>query len=112
MIRGIGVDIEEIKRFEDSLSKKEFLRLVFTDKEIDYCKNKKEPQRSLAGKFCAKEAVIKASGKKMQMNEIEIHNDPGGAPQVYINGKPNNKIKCSISHAGEYAIAFVVMDGE
>ena len=109
MILGIGVDIESIKRFKESYKKNHFLDLVFSNTEIDYCNKKKEPYVSFAGKFCAKEAIIKAFDKKISMKNIEIINLESGKIEVLINGKNNNKIKCSISHTNDYAIAFVVI---
>jgi len=110
MILGTGVDIEEIKRFKDSWKDKNFLGLIFTDREIEYCNNKKEPYVSFAGKFCVKEAVIKALDKNINIKEIEVINSENGKPEVYISGKKNNKIHCSVSHSKEYAMAFVVLE--
>ncbi len=107
MISGIGVDIEEIKQFENK--SENFLNLIFTDKEIKYCKRKKEPYVSFAGKFCAKEAVIKALDKKISIKDIEVLNLKSGFPVIYVKGKKNNKIHCSISHSEKQAIAFVII---
>ncbi|MCK4521211.1 MAG: holo-ACP synthase [Nanoarchaeota archaeon] len=110
MISGIGVDIENIKRFEKACENKNFLNLIFTDKEIIYCKNKKKPYMSFAGKFCAKESIIKAYDKKIILKNIEIINLESGKSEVRINGKINNRVKCSISHTNDYAVAFVVIE--
>lgn len=110
MVSGIGVDIESIKNFKKSYKDKNFLNLIFTKKEIKYCQSKKEPYRSLTGKFCAKEAVIKAYNKKIPIKDIEIINLKSGKLKVKIKGKTNKKIKCSISHKNNYAIAFVVIE--
>src|SRR3989344_2100696 len=109
MISGIGVDIESIKNFKKSYKDKHFLNLIFTKEEIRYCQSKKEPYISFAGKFCAKEAVIKAYDKKISIKNIEIINLKSGKIRVKINGKINNKIKCSISHKKDYAIAFATI---
>ena len=110
MIIGIGADIEEIKRFKDNYRKKHFLDLLFSQKEKEYCKNKKEPYISLAGKFCAKEAVIKAYKKEISIKHIEILNSKSGKVEVFINGKIDKNIHCTISHTKKYAIAFVVIE--
>ena len=110
MITGVGVDIELTKRFKNKIANKRFLELVFTERERDYCNRKQDSYLSYAGKFCAKESVIKALGKKIPFCSIEIINDIRGQPQVYIKRKKNDKIKCSISHAGEYAIAYVIIN--
>lgn len=106
MIEGVGVDIESTKKFENI--SKEFLNMVFTLREIKNCRKKKEPGICFAGKFCAKEAVIKAFNKKIFIKDIEIINEKEGMPKVYINHKHKKNIHCSISHTKEYAIAYVI----
>ncbi len=110
MPAGIGTDIELLKRFKKRGMNKRFLESVFTKRERDYCDRKKNSHISYAGKFCAKESVIKALGKRMDFKEIEIINNPNGRPEVYIKGKLNRSIKCSISHSGEYAIACALIN--
>ncbi|VVB83553.1 4'-phosphopantetheinyl transferase superfamily protein [uncultured archaeon] len=110
MISGIGADIELITRFKKKFANKRFFELIFTERERDYCEKKKEPIISYAGKFCAKESVIKAFGKKIFFKEIEIINNQKGIPEVYIKGKLNKSIHCSIAHSGEYAVAYVIID--
>ena len=110
MILGIGVDIESIKNLRISYKDRNFLRLIFTNEEIKYCQSKKEPYISFAGRFCAKEAVIKAYNKKIPIRNIEITNLRSGKIMVKVNGKINNKIKCSISHKEDYAIAFATIE--
>ncbi|MBU0762695.1 MAG: 4'-phosphopantetheinyl transferase superfamily protein, partial [Candidatus Altiarchaeota archaeon] len=60
MILGIGVDIESIESFKKVCSNENFIRLVFSKREVDYCRGKTNPTLHFAGKFTAKEAVIKA----------------------------------------------------
>lgn len=110
MILGIGTDIELINRFKKKHANKRFLELVFTEKEREYCEKKKEPSINYAGKFCAKESVIKALGKKISFKKIEIINNKEGKPEVYLNGKLNKKIHCTISHSDKYALAYVVIE--
>jgi holo-[acyl-carrier protein] synthase len=110
MISGIGTDIELINRFKKRHGNKRFFELVFTKKEREYCDKKKNYQVSYAGKFCAKEAVIKALDKKISPKEIEIINKPEGQPVVFIRGKLNKNVYCSISHSGEYATACVIIN--
>jgi holo-[acyl-carrier protein] synthase len=110
MISGIGTDIELINRFKDKGNNKRFLELIFTKKEIEYCSKKKNCPISYAGKFCAKESIIKAMGKKLPFQDIEIINNKEGKPEVFIQGKLNKKIHCTISHSGEYAIAYAIVE--
>ena len=105
----VGVDIEEVGRFKESYKDDHFIRLIFTDREIDYCNKKKEPYISFAGKFCAKEAVVKAYDQKLTMKEIEVINDSSGKVKIFIKGQEDDMIKCSISHTKDYAVSFVVV---
>ena len=112
MVLATGVDIESVERFKNLQTNENFINIVFTKKEIDYCRGKSEPCISFAGKFCAKEAVIKAVNNKLEMKDIEIINSSSGKPLVYIKGKEQDNISCSISHTEDYAVAFVVVDKE
>ena len=110
MIIGIGVDIEAIDKFKESCKNKNFLNLIFTKREIEYCKKMKKPYFSYAGKFCAKEAVIKALGERLSMKDIEVINSKEGKPRISLKGKKSIKIHCSISHTDVYAVANVLAE--
>jgi holo-[acyl-carrier protein] synthase len=114
----IGVDIIEIARLERAIGRwgEGFLQRVYTDPELRLYRKKPS---SLAARFAAKEAVIKALGKPngvASLREIEILSDPNGKPLVNLYGKAKNqaqglgldKLAISLSHSREYAIAFVV----
>ena len=107
---GVGIDCVEIKRFK-SMARKA-LQKIFTTKELAYCVSRLNPAQHLAGKFAAKEAVIKAfgSGKKLGLAEIEIINDQRGMP-IAIIGSGKRKCLVSISHAGNMAIAVAFAGG-
>ncbi len=109
MVTGIGIDIEEVARFKKITRDKNFLRLVFTENEVAYCNSRNKPYIHFAGRFCAKEAIIKAYPKKIPFNIIEISSLPSGKLQVMIKKKINPQIRCSISHTDKLAIAFAVM---
>tara|TARA_Y100000310_G_C20344324_1_gene651295 strand:+ start:296 stop:634 length:339 start_codon:yes stop_codon:yes gene_type:complete len=107
-ISGIGVDIEDISRFRDLPfdSNKEFYSKLFTSDEIAYCNSKKDPYQHFAARFCAKEAFVKALGKKdLDYKKIEIHSD-GGKPSISFEGK---KALVSFAHEKDKAIAFVMV---
>jgi len=106
----VGVDIEKIRRFKDSCQDQHFISSIFTEKEVEYCQGKKEPYISFTGKFCAKEAVIKATSKNLRMKDIEILHHPSGEIKVLIKGEEDQAIKCSISHTDDYAVSFVVIE--
>ncbi len=105
----IGIDIEEISRIQKAHKKwgERFLERVYTKKEVEYCFIKQNPYPSLCGRFCAKEAVIKAASGSLSFKEIEIINDNNGKPVVFINGKKSD-IKISLSHSKKYAAAVAV----
>lgn len=108
----IGVDIVRIKRIEEAILKNEnFKYKIFTQKEIDYCEKRKNKYESYAGRFAAKEAFSKAYGKGFREGlsflDIEILNDEYGKPYIKYLDK---KIKLSISHEKEYAIATVLIE--
>ena len=74
MIFGIGTDIVEIDRIKEAVEKwgDRFLHRLYTEKELSYCYHKRDPFPSLAGKFAAKEAAIKAILRvKHQVSETE-----------------------------------------
>lgn len=120
-IAGIGVDIESINRFKNipfELNEK-FYRRIFTPLEIEYCLKKRNVYSHFAGRFAAKEAVIKALSKEKKyfFSEIEVRNDNKGRPYLYFkdgssnSNEPNyyaENVLLSISHSDDYAIAFVI----
>lgn len=121
MIQSIGVDIVEIARIEDSMTKRpeRFLNRLFTPKEQEYCLSKSNASMYLAGRFAAKEAILKVLGtglRNVKWTEIEIIKDDLGKPHVRLSGKAGmlaeqqdiSKILLSISHSRRYAIAQAV----
>ncbi|MDH4027781.1 MAG: holo-ACP synthase [Nitrospirota bacterium] len=122
MIYGIGIDIVKIERMKDADKKwgKRFFEKFLTEKELAYCFKKSVPYPSIAVRFAAKEAVIKAIGSEITVNmkDIEIVNDKRGKPLIKVNGKleafcGKKKIKhchLSLSHEKEFGIAYVVLE--
>ena len=116
-ILDIGIDIIEVKRIEASLSKRgDFLRKIFTDKEIKMFEDKGNNPQTIAGNFAAKEAISKPLGlgiRGYNFKDIEILRDDLGKPVVktYNNLKQICidysvlEIKVSISHTKDYAAA-------
>lgn len=116
MIKGIGIDIVEIKRVKNLLKKygKSFLNRTFTKKEIEYCHNKPNPAQHYAGRFAAKEALIKALGKPLTLKDIEVINKKNSRPEIKLYKSASSVLKrknilLSISHDHEYAIAEVIL---
>ncbi len=106
-ILGIGIDIENISRFEKIKLSKEnkFLNKIFTTSELDYCFSKKNVVSSLAAKYTGKEAVVKALGSmnisNLDYKEIEITNDSSGAPRVNLAWDSTKKYQIMISLSDE-----------
>lgn len=118
----VGIDIIEIKRIERLFSANEgFLRKIYTEKEVEYCKPKKNRYQHFAARFASKEAVFKALGTgwagKMKWTDIETLNDEMGRPYLNLYGsvkelaekKRINNISVSLSHCQDYAIAQVLL---
>lgn len=108
----IGIDIVEIRRFEDyNLAKSlNFLDKNFSKAELHYCRQHRVTAQALAGIFAAKEAVRKAFGdKKLLVSEIEIIHGKSGMPLVKILGKKVLHVKISISHTEHCAVAMCVV---
>ncbi len=122
MIYGIGIDLVKIERMKAVADKwgKKFLERVFTENEISYCYERKEPYLSLAVRFAAKEALIKAIGSEIYvpLTEIEVMNFENGRPAIKAIGKLEKFFKkksikychLSLSHEKEYGIACVVLE--
>ena len=119
---GIGTDIVECDRIAGMLEKhrQEFLKRVFTDREIDYCSARKMASQHFAGRWAAKEAVLKVLGtgwsQGIQWTDIEVVNHESGAPAVHLSnraleiatGRGIREVQISISHCKEYATAFAI----
>jgi len=111
------VEVGRIKRALNRWGER-FLHRVFTSEERDYCKRKAFPEQSLAARFAAKEAVLKAIGTGLsggiRWTDVRIVNGKSGRPEVRL-GKNitqrigNKKILLSISHTKEFAIAQVIL---
>lgn len=104
----LGVDIVEIGRVR-ALARRnaKFLPRVFSPEEIAYCRAKKNPWPHFAVRFAAKEAVYKALGKaEIPLTSISVRRDAKGRPSVAIDGKTVAKLKLSLSHGRDYAVAF------
>lgn len=110
----IGTDIEEISRFKEKTEEDNslFLKRIFTQKELEYCFKNKNFAQHLCGRFCAKEAVVKALTEfeitNITISDIEIINDKFGKPIVNISKYPDIKIKLSISHCKTHATAVAI----
>ena len=113
-----GVDIVEISRIGNAVELwgERFLRRIYTDGEIEHCQGRVS---SLAARFAAKEAVMKALGTGnigVSWHDIETLPDEHDVPRLYLGGGAKAKASergvkafvISLSHSGAYAIASVI----
>ena len=123
MIKGIGIDIIEIKRAESQLNNDAFMKRYFTENECKYIFEKAKPAESAAAIFSAKESVAKALGtgfRGFSPIDIEILHDDAGKPYVVLSekalsvakSKNINKFHLSLSHSKENAISYVIAEGD
>jgi holo-[acyl-carrier protein] synthase len=114
-IFGIGTDIVNIQRIKKTLNKKNnsFKKRIFSNKEIAYCENKKNPYSFFAKRFAAKEALSKALGtgirKGINFKDIEISNDNFGKPLIKLKGSTNIFLKKMIKNK-KYSIYLSLSD--
>jgi len=97
-----------------------FLERVFTAAELEYCDARKRRLEHLAGRFAAKEAVMKVLGTGwragMAWTDIEVTNDPMGKPEVLLSGRCQeladrmglDRILISITHVERHAVASAI----
>lgn len=123
MILGIGIDLVDVRRMEGIIFRwhEKFLRRVFTEREIRYCNNKKNPAQRFATRYAAKEAFIKAIYPKGEkgINYLDIEIDEKERrPVINLQGevkadaeaKGLKNIFIMLSHDGNYGIASVVLE--
>lgn len=127
MIAGVGVDLVEVARVKSALenpkSGDRFRSRVFTGKEIEYCEGKRQGKyQSYAGRFAAKEAVMKALGRgwssEVAWLDIEILPGPGGKPEVALKNKTADlahrlgikQLSVSITHTKSFAMAYLIAE--
>ncbi len=126
VVIGIGTDIIECVRIAKMIEKhgELFLNRVYTRNEIAYCSCRKSTNQHYAGRWAAKEAVLKALGtgwaKGIQWTDVEVVNEIGGRPRIELGGEAKvisqqmriREILISISHCRSYAIAYATAIGD
>src|SRR5262245_44222934 len=92
-VRGIGIDLAVIARVRQVVARwdERFLKRVFTDDEIAYCRRRRDPIPHFAARFAAKEATLKALGTGLSMGvnwrELEVRRERGAAPTMVLRGR-------------------------
>lgn len=117
-----GIDLVDFPRIEDMINRhnERFISRVFTAAEQAYADSNKNRIEKYAGRFAAKEAVLKLIGTgwrgKIAWTDIEVVNSPSGQPQVNLDGEVKiiadkmgiTQISISITHTANFAIASAV----
>jgi len=124
MIVGLGVDLIEIERVKSAHLKHgdRFIKRLFTSGEAAYCLKKKDPYPSLAGRFAAKEAAIKAFsrgfGGRWKWTHIEVTRESSGKPSLKLTGileklrveRKIDSVHLTIAHSKRDATATVILE--
>ena len=123
-IFGIGVDIVDNNRFKKLLKKKNLIKRICSQKEINILKNKKNKFLFLSKRFSAKEAFVKSLGTGFRNNlcftDISILNDKKGKPYFMFSKKLKNVLKekyklknfkahLSLSDEKKHSISYVIL---
>lgn len=122
MIVGLGTDIIEIVRIGRMVERhgETFLNRVYTEGEIRYCQRRKQAFQHYAGRWAAKEAVMKTLGtgwiRGVRWRDIEVEVQKSGKPTIRIHGGARevaeklkiDEVLVTISHCREYATATAI----
>jgi holo-[acyl-carrier protein] synthase len=116
----VGIDLLEIERLERALERHPRLAgRLFTDHELDYARARARPGRHLAARFAAKEAAVKALGRKRAgfgLREVEVvASGEGEPPSVALSGaaaqaaaEQGVALEVSLTHSREIAGAVAI----
>ncbi len=122
MIKGLGVDIVNIKRMEHWMEVDGIVERFFNPGEIDAVKDRgSSAVLSLAARFAAKEAFGKALGtglKGIRLTDIEVRNNHNGRPDIVLHRTAlkvfrdggGGKMHLSLTHEKEMAVAVVIIE--
>jgi holo-[acyl-carrier protein] synthase len=124
MIKGIGTDLIELDRIARVyfVYRDRLLNRIFTDRERSYFEKWSDPVPRVAGRFAAKEAVMKALGTGwadgVRWRDIEVTRQSSGKPEVVLHGRCREifdslgatRIHCTITHSRDYAMAVVMFE--
>jgi holo-[acyl-carrier protein] synthase len=125
-VLGIGTDIVECLRIAQMIERhgEYFINRVYTPHEIEYCQSRRQATQHFAGRWAAKEAVLKAIGtgwrRGISWRDIEVRNQPGGKPVLAMRGGVREVVEqmgvqdllISISHCRSHATAYALAVGK
>lgn len=119
----LGIDLQDVRKFRRIVESggENFLRKVFTEREVGYCFKFKDPLPHLAARFSAKEAFIKAlksilGERSLDWRDVEV-SSKDGKPTFNFSERVKemleelgiSDVELSLSHSGNYALAAVVL---
>jgi len=121
-----GIDLVDCPRIEEMVKRhgERFIKRVFTDAEQAYAEANKDKIEKLAGRFAAKEAILKLIGTgwrgKIAWTDIEVVNNAAGQPKVTLCGEVKKlaeglgieHVSVSITHTANFVIASAVAIAE
>jgi len=124
VILGIGTDIAEVRRIQESVHRfgDRFLKRVYTEAERAYAASKANSAERYAARFAAKEAGMKAIGtgwnRGVRWVDFEVVNERSGRPTLHLTGVAAQiahelgvkRIAISLTHTSEIAFAVVVLE--
>ncbi len=122
MIVGLGTDIVEVARIGRMIEQHgdSFVQRIYTAAEVAYCQQRKHSAEPFAGRWAAKEAVMKALGtgfiQGTHFQEIEVVSEESGRPRIVLHGSTGefakqlgiDEVLITISHCREYATATAI----
>ncbi|MFV2067400.1 MAG: holo-ACP synthase [Pirellulales bacterium] len=125
-VLGIGTDIVECLRIAQIIERhgELFINRVYTDHEIQYCRSRRAATQHYAGRWAAKEAVLKALGtgwrRGISWRDVEIQNAASGKPSIALRGGAREVFEksgirdmlISISHCRSHATAYAIAIGD
>jgi holo-[acyl-carrier protein] synthase len=121
-LAGVGVDAVDLERFRAVLGRRPLVGdRIFSDREREDAARRRDPVPSLAVRFAAKEAVLKALGVGLGavgLQEIEVVRLRSGAPEIELHGRAAalarqqgaNRWHVSLTHSDLVAVATVVAE--
>jgi holo-[acyl-carrier protein] synthase len=124
MILGIGTDLVEVQRIQQSIRRfgDRFLGRIYTPAERSYAASKANSAERFAARFAAKEAGMKAIGtgwrRGITWKDFEVVNERTGRPTMMLSGVAKTiaaqlgaaRISVSLTHTTEMAFAVVVLE--
>ena len=124
MIVGMGVDLAEVPRIREAITRhgRRFIDRIYTPREIEYVERKANRFERYAARFAAKEAGMKAIGtgwrRGVRWKDFEVANLPSGKPTLLLHGVAADiaarlqvsNIALSLTHTAQQGMAIVILE--